>query len=256
MPASSSVRASQSSSNPVEDAELRDQIAVFLRDRGLSSLEVAVSRGAVTLSGSVSSPYERQMAVMSVRRIAGVERLSDQIRMLPSRAPRPTAARRAADFGSGFLSALGDWFVGTPKAAWVVIALAFVVPVSMTSCGGPTEKQVTVHPVSGKVTFKGEPAEGAQVILHPKGHTLPDRTVPTARADASGAFKIGSYKAGDGAPPGDYVVTVVWKKVVASEGGAGPGPNVLPKEYASADTSPVQLTVKDGSNEIPPIELK
>lgn len=252
---SGSVRPSVPSGDPVQDAELRDLIATHLRDRGLKTLEVAVSGGHVTLAGSVTSSYEKQMVVLTVRRLRGVDRLTDQVRIAEAPVVRPSAARRAADFSGDLGNALLGWYHDTPKSAWLLILVAVLAPTTMFSCG-PSEVRVPVYPVSGKVTYKGEAAEGAQVVLHAKGHSLPPNTVASGKAGSDGTFKVGTYQTGDGAPAGDYTVTVTWNKVVKTDGGAGPGPNVLPKEYGAADTSKLTVTVKEGQNEIPAIEIK
>ncbi len=129
---------------------------------------------------------------------------------------------------------------------------------ALAGCGKSEPARVKVYPVHGSVTVNGEPAEGAQVILHAQGHSLPENIAPLATVKADGSFDFSVYEAADGAPAGDYVATVQWLKVVQTEGGAGRGPNVLPKEYASVETSPVKLTVQSsGNNELPiDIEVK
>jgi hypothetical protein len=125
---------------------------------------------------------------------------------------------------------------------------------TLAGCSG--EARVPVHPVAGKVSFNGQVPEGAQVVLHPRGHTLPPDVVAQGIVRNDGSFKVGVYQADDGAPPGDYVATVQWFKVVASEGGGGRGPNVIPKTYSDPATSPIQVSVKEGANSLPPIEIK
>jgi hypothetical protein len=127
--------------------------------------------------------------------------------------------------------------------------LSAAISLSLAGCGGET--RVPVLAVSGHVTVNGEPAEGAQVFLHPQGHELPENVGAIGTVKSDGQFAIGSYESSDGVPPGNYVATVQWLKVVETEGGAGRGPNVLPTEYASPETSPVKLTVKDGPAELP-----
>ncbi len=114
------------------------------------------------------------------------------------------------------------------------------------------EVRVPVVPVSGKVAaFQGEIPLGAHIILRPVKSGGEDSVVPSARVTSDGSFVVGTHTEGDGAPPGKYAVTITWRKVV----GDGPGPNVLPKKYASAATTPVIVTV-NGPTEIPTIEFK
>lgn len=136
----------------------------------------------------------------------------------------------------------------------MVIPAGLLCTALLAGCG---EERVPVVPVRGHVNVNGEPAEGAQVFLHPQGHTLPEHVGPIGTVDASGKFTIGSYEKADGVPPGEYVATVQWLKVVEQDGGAGRGPNVLPKEYAKPDSSPLKVSVKDAPVELPiDIEIK
>jgi hypothetical protein len=122
--------------------------------------------------------------------------------------------------------------------------------------GCNSEVRVPVYPVSGKVTFQGKPAAGAQVVLHPVDRSKPSDVTPSAGVQGDGTFKITAYELDDGAPQGEYVATVEWFKIVSTGGGGGRGPNVLPAKYASSKTSPIKVTVNGGPTEIPPIVIQ
>jgi hypothetical protein len=92
-------------------------------------------------------------------------------------------------------------------------------------------------------------------VLHPVDSSQTSDVVPIGVVNKDGSFTVTAYEPGDGAPPGDYVATVQWFKMVHGAGGAGPGPNVLPAKYARPDSSPIRVSVKEGSTEIPPIEI-
>ena len=126
-----------------------------------------------------------------------------------------------------------------------------------SGCADESEPQVTVAPVTGSVTFRDQPATGAQVVLHPRGHALPDGTAATGVVQADGRFDASIYSDGNGVPPGDYVVTLQWFKVIEGPGGAGRGPNVLPKQFADPDSSPLKVTVAPGQvTSIEPIMIR
>lgn len=114
--------------------------------------------------------------------------------------------------------------------------------------------RVAVVPVTGKVLFQGRPAANAFVIFHPKS---PQGDVPSPRsvADAEGRFAVTTYDHADGAPEGEYVVTVELKKLVQKDGEAKAGPNVLPPKYQSKGTSTLLVRVAKGAGEIP-LEIK
>jgi hypothetical protein len=118
----------------------------------------------------------------------------------------------------------------------------------------------TIYPVSGQVLVNGKPAAAALVTFHPIGvHTGAPR--PTGRAAEDGTFTLTSNVGGDGAPAGEYRVTVVWTQAIASKAVVSDGDNVpvrslLPAAYASPDSTPLKATVKSGTNEPIILEIK
>jgi hypothetical protein len=125
----------------------------------------------------------------------------------------------------------------------------------LTGCGR-SEPRVPVVSVTGKISFQGQVPAGAQVVLHPVVKSEESNVAPFATVKDDGTFAISAYDHGDGAPPGEYVATVEWFRLVATEGGGGRGPNVLPAAYASPATSPIRVTVKSEATELPPIEIR
>jgi len=133
------------------------------------------------------------------------------------------------------------------------LAFGFVLS-ALTGCG-PADKIVPVFPVRGSITFQGKPPVGAQVLLSPvsKQEVL---AAPLGRVKEDGSFQISTFGEGDGAPPGEYVATVQWFRPVSDGGGSGPGPNVIPKQYARPSTSPIKVTVKSEPNVLPAIVIR
>ena len=70
-----------------------------------------------------------------------------------------------------------------------------------------------MYPVHGRVLLDGKPMAGAMVILHPAGDVGLNGLRPRALADADGWFKIYTYVIGDGAPAGNYAVTIQPKRL-------------------------------------------
>jgi hypothetical protein len=127
---------------------------------------------------------------------------------------------------------------------------------ALTGCGS-REPRVPVVAVTGKISFQGQVPAGAQVVLHPVATSAESDVVPSATVKEDGTFAISAYDQGDGAPPGDYIATVEWFRLVSTgDGGGGRGPNVLPVQYASPVTSPIRVTVKPEATELPPIEIR
>jgi hypothetical protein len=112
------------------------------------------------------------------------------------------------------------------------------------------------YPVRGQVSFKGRPLAEAMVVLHRVGGDVEGHQKPIAYTGADGKFLLTTYQSGDGAPPGDYAITVelrarqtVGEEVVRS------GPSILPPKYAKPESSSFKFSVAEGENAIPPIVL-
>lgn len=125
----------------------------------------------------------------------------------------------------------------------------------LVGCGRSREPWEVVHPASGVLTWQGQPVVGAQITLVPTDSKVPESVRPTAVTGENGAFEISTYADGDGAPEGDYKVSVIWHPLVVSEGGNVRGGNVLPPKYAIPETSGVTLTVAEGGTAWPTLDL-
>ena len=122
-------------------------------------------------------------------------------------------------------------------------------------CGAKSEGPET-YPVTGVVTLKGAPVDGAILQFTP---TSPDVGIAgaqsTSRPDGTFDVKI-SLENGkvtkDGLPPGDYKVAITKLQLAPGQTAPNiPPKNVLPPEYAKIESSPLTATVKaDGENKL------
>jgi hypothetical protein len=130
----------------------------------------------------------------------------------------------------------------------------------MAGCGGPAadpNRPQTVA-VSGTVTYKGSPVEGATVTFLSDSR---EGKGAVGKTDASGRFTLMTFAPGDGAVPGTYKVTVRKTEtqggVVSEEeankylerGQNPPAPTVkdlLPEKYNSPQTSGLTAEVAQG----------
>jgi hypothetical protein len=109
-----------------------------------------------------------------------------------------------------------------------------------------------LHPVSGKVTADGRSLENATVVFHPVGGSA-DAPKPRGKVGADGSFALTTHTAGDGAPPGEYRVTVeLW---LAGARPDEPPVNRLPEKYAKPESSGLTATVTTGPNELKPLTV-
>ena len=111
-------------------------------------------------------------------------------------------------------------------------------------------------PVEGTVLIQGQPAEGVQVFLHPCDAS--QRGQPRGVTDAAGRFRLRTYHDGDGAPAGEYTVTVYWpapyKPQVPVEDQLPP--DRLGGRFMNPTDSSLRATVNAGPTTLPPFELK
>jgi hypothetical protein len=110
---------------------------------------------------------------------------------------------------------------------------------------------VPTTPVKGKVTVNGEPVEGLWVRLLPASGETP--TFPSqAQTNSNGEFEIGTYKVGDGAPKGEYNITIEWLVYYQKTWN---GPDGLGEKYNDPKTSKFTVTVDNKPVVLPPMEL-
>ncbi|MDY3562834.1 metallophosphoesterase [Gemmata sp. JC673] len=105
-------------------------------------------------------------------------------------------------------------------------------------------------PVSGKLKLDGQPLAGAKVTLYTFNKTTEQYTaVCDGLSGADGRFNLTTYSRFDGAPSGEYAVTVVKSAKGFVDRGAKEN-NQLPAKYARPGASPLKATIKEGANEI------
>lgn len=140
------------------------------------------------------------------------------------------------------------WRAIRPAGLFIVCALI------SAGCGGPKRKPVFT--TEGKVLLaNGSPAVNVTVFLHPPSSEQ-DPVRPLGVTDENGVFKLTTYDANDGAPAGEYVVTLMYepldsplfrKKVKKVE---------IPPDFIKPETSPIRAKVEARpGNVLDPIKL-
>lgn len=124
-------------------------------------------------------------------------------------------------------------------------------PLVFVGCGSG-ESRTPVYTVSGKLTDGSKPLANAQVVFHPVDGAT-DAPKPRGKTDANGEFKLTTYDGNDGAPAGQYRVSVEqWKTVSADSGPA----NQLPAKFADPAKSGLTATVNAGPTDLQPFVVK
>lgn len=141
-----------------------------------------------------------------------------------------------------------------PVSRVAVIALLVSLVWSSVGCG--SSDRLPVIPVKGTVVYKGKPLSNAFVTFHPLNKQDPRLRAISATTNNSGAFELTTYNSHDGAPEGEYAVTVARFEVKGGNGSWEPGPNVLPSKYASPSTTDLKFAINRNDASDKRIEIR
>lgn len=122
-------------------------------------------------------------------------------------------------------------------------------------CGGGSDHGVQLHSVTGVVLQGGQAVEGAVVALYRKDDLGSGIPVPKGVTNAAGAFAIRTFEPGDGAPVGEYAVTVRFAEEVETPDGQIVERDRFEGAYANPNKPVATVEVTSGSNRVPDIEL-
>src|SRR5262245_3029778 len=113
--------------------------------------------------------------------------------------------------------------------------LLFAAVLGLVGCG---DGNPPTYNIAGKIVYEdGTPVPGATVVFQPAdGKNYPAR----GQVKQDGAFRLTSFKEGDGVVAGDHKVTLVG---LPSADGPKPTRPAIPSQYGDADTSGLTATV-------------
>lgn len=122
----------------------------------------------------------------------------------------------------------------------------------------PKLSNPNVIPVTGSVTYQGQPVAGANVVFQATDQGSFGLT------DAQGSFKLQTFEPGDGALPGEYSVSISKMQITVPQFDEGhpqhvppPPPKYLtPRKYSEARTSGLTASVIKGQKNEFTFELK
>lgn len=124
-------------------------------------------------------------------------------------------------------------------------------------CGSGITPPATV-PVSGVVTLQGQPAAGIRVTFHPQFDIGKVKFRPLGETDAQGVFVLSTGAAGNGAPPGEYIVTFKKPRIESDVQNSGIEMEVdeLHGKYSDSKKSPWKVTIKKGNAALETFKLE
>lgn len=153
------------------------------------------------------------------------------------------------------------------RPGWLLrVGCAVVGCVLACGCGGGREGRHAVARVHGKVTYNGQPVDGATVTFYPDKPGVP---VAAGTTDASGSYRLTTYEDSDGAAIGTHKVAIRKRATVDAgqvkappdagqalidelqEASAEQGKPLLPERYFAPESSKLTAEVAEGKkNEI------
>lgn len=141
---------------------------------------------------------------------------------------------------------------------WGFCVAAGLLSLGVMGCGA-RDGRPPIVPVKGFVQVSSKPASGAFVVFHPeaaKGEGEGEEAErPTALVNPDGSFELTTQVPADGARIGDYRVTVQWRKAIRQVDEFVPGPELIPANYGSPQTTPLRVSVKAGEPVTPRFEI-
>ena len=127
----------------------------------------------------------------------------------------------------------------------------------------PLAGPIPVHPVRGTVLLKGKPAADVLVTFHPSGsssHPNEATPSPTGKTNAEGIYQLHTYLGTDGAPAGQYAVSLSFAGSAESRDVMAKNQTIaitkIPAKYSDPRKSGLTATIEKGNNAIEPFEIK
>lgn len=130
----------------------------------------------------------------------------------------------------------------------------------LSSCSKIDSNQKPVYPVKGRIHVNGKPVSNALVVFHPLDEKDQTNSRPHGQTGSDGTFTLTTFNKDDGAPQGDYAITVEWwtaKSSPKGSSGISEAPsNRLPQRYSRPKTSGLKTQIKEGQNVVPVLNLR
>ena len=148
----------------------------------------------------------------------------------------------------------------------VKLALSILATVGIVLTGCSNSSRPPTYPVTGTVTSQGKPVAGAAITFVPTGN---EGEAASAITDSEGKYALTTWRAGDGARPGEYRVKVSkqeqttvdsskmvrnlsieeeQKIYVESKKPRPPAKSLIPSKYQDDQTSGITHTVPKKSS--------
>jgi hypothetical protein len=137
----------------------------------------------------------------------------------------------------------------------IIAVMAATLCLIFAGCRSGGLPKPSTEPVTGTVIFKGKPLSGVKITFHPNFDIGPVQFLPNGLTDKQGRFTLSTTAAGDGAPVGDYTVTLELPVVTTNKAGLETEVDFWKGKHADAKTSQWKVTIQKGENALEPYRL-
>ena len=137
------------------------------------------------------------------------------------------------------------------EAVWLrLLALGFF---ALGYTGGCKAPRRAVFHVQGKVlNWDNKPVSGASVTFIPLDVSVAEKLRPQGVTDDEGAFTLTTYESNDGAPEGQYVVTIELRPAREDSFDSALPPDTFLGKYSDPKSSKYHFRIESRSNNILP----
>lgn len=140
--------------------------------------------------------------------------------------------------------------------SWRILLCSALAALVAAGCGSD-DKPKTV-PVTGTVTYKGQPLTSGMITFLPTGGTTNAEAnvrPATDMLESDGTYSLTTFAPGDGVRPGEYLVTIVSYEVPPSPEGGGIW--AIPQKYGNPQTSGLKASIPaESDGEVLDFELE
>lgn len=110
------------------------------------------------------------------------------------------------------------------------------------------------YPVKGVILVDGKPAKDVKITFHPVQDMGDKPVIPSGSTNEQGEFQLSTFVTDDGAPAGEYDVTIVWPVRFNPISRLWEG-DQLKGHYDKPDKAKMRITIEKKPQELSTIEL-
>ncbi len=239
-----------------QDVKLTQRIAEFLyaqEPREFVMVQIVVRNAEVTVQGIVRTEQAKLAASKHLSKVTRVRAIHNELVV-----DEAEFLRRHPAKVSPVVALFNRLSVGQLVAAGAILIAVWIgMPAARAWLHVEEKPPLETYPIVLDVFQGDKPATGAQVVLHAQKHHHLDVFIPrpTGIVDAKGRARIRTFQPDDGAPVGEYILTIKWHKLVVQGEDSVQGPNLVDEKFSVPGTSPFRVVVHPKVNQVPPLTL-